>query len=138
VRELVEKTILEKYASPAVVLDEQADILYFHGNTGRYLTLPRGEPNFNIFNMVAGELHFRLSQTIEKVRHQKEPLQLEKIQARHNDSFLFLDLFFPRLHPKAIKRAGSCLNSRSERRASLPHRKLSPEKIRMTPISTFW
>jgi two-component system CheB/CheR fusion protein len=92
VRELVEKAILEKYASPAVLLDEQANILYFHGNTGRYLTLPSGEPNFNIFNMVAGELHFRLSQAIEKVRHQKEPLQLEKIQARHNDSFLFLDL----------------------------------------------
>jgi two-component system CheB/CheR fusion protein len=94
VRELVEKTILEKYASPAVLLDEQANILYFHGNTDRYLTLPRGEPNFNIFNMVAGELHFRLSQAIEKVRQEKEPLQLEKIQARHNDSFLLLDLFF--------------------------------------------
>ncbi|MEJ2100593.1 MAG: CheR family methyltransferase, partial [Desulfobacterales bacterium] len=92
VRELVERAIVEKYAFPAVLLDEQANILYFHGNTARYLALPSGEPNFNIFNMVAGELHFRLSQAIGKVRQQKEALLLEKIQVRYNDSFLLLDL----------------------------------------------
>jgi two-component system CheB/CheR fusion protein len=89
---LIEKAIMDKYPYPAVLLDDQANILYFLGDTSRFLMMPRGEADLNIFNMVSGELHYRLSQAVEKIQHQKEPLQLENIQTRHDDSFLSLDL----------------------------------------------
>jgi two-component system, chemotaxis family, CheB/CheR fusion protein len=104
VRELVEKTILEKYAHPAVLLDSQANIIYFHGDTSRYLSVPSGEPEFNIFRMVSGELHFRLTQALESVKRQKETLQLENIQARHDDGFLTLNLFLTPLSSEGRKK----------------------------------
>jgi len=92
VRDIVEQTILDKYAYPAVLIDDQADILYFHGNTGKFLAPPVGEPSFNVFAMTSGELHYRLAKAIEKVKRSGQPELLENLQARHNDSFLTLDV----------------------------------------------
>jgi two-component system, chemotaxis family, CheB/CheR fusion protein len=104
VRELVEQVMLKKYTYPAVLLDDQGDILYFHGNTGRYLSPPVGEPSFNVFNMVAGELHHRLSQSIESLKRERKPVQLENVQARHNDSYLSLDVSFTPVSPGGLKK----------------------------------
>jgi two-component system CheB/CheR fusion protein len=92
VRRVVEQAILKKYSPPAVLLDEQANILYFHGNTGRFLSPPMGEPDFNIMKMVEGELHCRLSQGIEQVKKNKDPLQLEGVQVRAGEGFLTLEV----------------------------------------------
>ena len=46
----------------------------------------------NIFNMVHGELHFRLSQAVEKVKESHSPVRIESIQVRHNDDFLSLGM----------------------------------------------
>jgi len=92
VREMVEQAILAKHAPPAVLIDGAADILYFHGESGRYLSPPVGEANLNIFNMVHGELHFRLSQAVEKVKESQAPIRIENVQVRHDDDFLSLGL----------------------------------------------
>ena len=94
-RELVERIILEKRSQPAVLINEASDILYFHGETERYLSPPMGEANLNLFNMVHGELYFRLSQAIEKVKENKEPVRIDTVQVRHNDDFLSLSLVCP-------------------------------------------
>ncbi len=91
-RDIVEQAILDKYNHPAVLIDDKADIHYFHGNTGRFLAPPVGEPSFNVFAMVSGELHYRLAQTIEKVKRSGEPEELENIQSRYNDGFLALNV----------------------------------------------
>jgi len=36
--QFVEKTLLEDYAPPCVIADQQGKILYLHGQTGKYLT----------------------------------------------------------------------------------------------------
>jgi len=92
VRGIVEEIILDKYAFPAVLIDDQAEILYFHGNTARFLAPPVGEPSFNLFKMVAGELNLRLVKAFEKVKRSGRPELLESIQVRHNDGFLKLDV----------------------------------------------
>lgn len=98
VQQLVEKTMLEKYASPSVLLDQKADILYFQGNTGRYLSPPRGEPNFNVFNMVDGELHMRISRGLEEVKKSKDnSLIVPGVHVRHNDDFIKLTVVLTKL-----------------------------------------
>ena len=92
VRDIVEQTILDKHTYPAVLIDDQGEILYFHGNTGRFLAPPVGEPSFNIFAMVSGELPYQLAKAVEKVKRSATPEHLENLQARHNDSFLRLDV----------------------------------------------
>jgi two-component system CheB/CheR fusion protein len=103
VQSLVEHAILKKYSPPAILIDEASDILYFHGNTGRYLSPPVGEANWNVFNMVGGGLHFRLSQAVEKVKKSKEAVRIDKAQVRHNDEFLSLALVCTPLSSKKDK-----------------------------------
>ena len=64
--QLAERAIMRNYAPPCVVVDEKFDILYFHGETDRYLTLPKGEPSFNILKMAREDLHYKLNTLLVK------------------------------------------------------------------------
>ncbi|MCF8128087.1 MAG: PAS domain-containing protein [Deltaproteobacteria bacterium] len=91
-RQLVEQTLLETHASPAVLINEEGEILYFHGETGRYLSPPKGAPGFHISKMARPELHSRLMEAMEKVKHNREPVWVEPFSIRQNDHFLSLGL----------------------------------------------
>ncbi len=41
ISELAERLILEQYAPPFVIINEKYDILYYHGETDRYLVSER-------------------------------------------------------------------------------------------------
>ena len=45
-----ERMILEEYAPPSAVTNEQGDILYLAGRAGRYLQVAAGAPTNNIFD----------------------------------------------------------------------------------------
>jgi two-component system CheB/CheR fusion protein len=62
-----------------------------------------GQPNFNIFNMAHGELHFRLSQAVEKAKENKEPVRIDNVEVRHNDEFLPLEVVCTPLTRKGDK-----------------------------------
>lgn len=104
VRDIVEQTILNKYAYPAVLIDDQGDILYFHGSTGQFLAPPVGEPVFNIFAMLSGELHYHIAKALEAVKRRGRPQQLEGLQARHNDNFLTLNVSLTPLSADSVKK----------------------------------
>ncbi len=44
VAQLANRVLLDHHTPAAVVVDRDGQIIYFHGNTGRYLDQPRGEP----------------------------------------------------------------------------------------------
>jgi two-component system CheB/CheR fusion protein len=71
IRELAERTILRTYAPPCVLVDENFDILYFHGDTERFLKLPEGEPGFNILKMAREELRYKLTAILQKASAEK-------------------------------------------------------------------
>ena len=60
VRTLMEKIILEEYAPPAVVFNSRYDILYLLGDTVKYLGMPKGEPSYNLFNLINEDLRPKL------------------------------------------------------------------------------
>jgi two-component system CheB/CheR fusion protein len=91
-RQTVQETLLRKYADSAVLLDENGEILYFHGHTGPYLSPPEGAPNFNIFNMTNGELYLRLSQGMKEARRKGKPVAIPEVHYRTNDHFATLEL----------------------------------------------
>ena len=49
--EIAVRTLLYHYSPVGALVNEQGDILYFLGSTGRYLQLPSGEATINIFRM---------------------------------------------------------------------------------------
>ena len=63
---VIERTLLENYAPPCIVINEQADIIYFSGRTGRYLEHPVGTPNINAISMARKSLRIDLRTAIHK------------------------------------------------------------------------
>jgi two-component system, chemotaxis family, CheB/CheR fusion protein len=62
--ELLGRVITEEFAPPAVAINEGGDILYFSGQTSRYLEPPAGAPNLNIFSMARKTLRLDLRTAI--------------------------------------------------------------------------
>lgn len=92
IRELAEKVILENYSPPCVLLNEKYEILYFSGNTDRFLTPPVGEASFNIFKMAREELRYKLSAALHKAIKQKTQVILENVPVKYNNSSLKINV----------------------------------------------
>lgn len=63
--------LLEQYSPAAVVINEDFEIVHFHGDTSAFLQPSAGEPSFNIMNMVSHEIRFSLKNAILKARNDK-------------------------------------------------------------------
>jgi two-component system CheB/CheR fusion protein len=72
VRNVMERIILEKYAPPSILINKRYDVLYLKGNTSKFLSLPEGGPNYNLFNMAQEDLRPKLLSVLNQaVRGQK-------------------------------------------------------------------
>ena len=91
-RQMVEQSLLETYSSPAVLINETGDILYLHGEAGRYLSMPAGAPVYNIFKMVRGELHNRIRAGVDAVKEAWEPVHIKEIHMVQEERLLRLSL----------------------------------------------
>ncbi len=67
-RSLVERTIMERYAPPGVLVDSRDEVRYFHGDTSRYLSPPRGEPSFQVEGMVLGDFQHQIHEVLAEAR----------------------------------------------------------------------
>ncbi len=49
--ELTNRVLLQTYAPASVITDEQGQLLYVHGDTGKYLRPAPGQPSLNVVEM---------------------------------------------------------------------------------------
>jgi two-component system CheB/CheR fusion protein len=93
VRELMGRIILDKYAPPSVLVNSRYEILYFQGNTDRYLAPPSGEPSFNILKMAREGLRHKLIAALRQAMKEKRTVSCQGVQLRQKtDGWLTLDL----------------------------------------------
>ncbi|MHC5082458.1 MAG: chemotaxis protein CheB [Planctomycetota bacterium] len=85
IRQMAERAILQNYAPPSVLIDEKLDILYFHGETDKYLTLPNGEPSFNILKMAREDLRYKLSNLLRKAAKEHSIIVSEGVKIKSKD-----------------------------------------------------
>ncbi len=71
---LADGLILQHFAAPTVLVNDQGDILYISGRTGKYLEPAAGKANMNIFAMVRDGLQYKLDGAFSKVVRQSEPV----------------------------------------------------------------
>ena len=57
---LAQKVLLERFAPPSVMVDSKGNILYFYGDTGRYLKPPQGQPVLSLAEMAREGLEHEL------------------------------------------------------------------------------
>ncbi len=63
---LADRKILEQYAPPGVVINENLDIVYFRGPSERYLRQTSGPATHNILRLARPELHPSLKTALEQ------------------------------------------------------------------------
>jgi len=64
-------------APPSIVVDEVGTILYAHGDLGRFLTFPTGEPQRPALDSVRPALATRVRSTVFQCRRLQEPVRVE-------------------------------------------------------------
>ena len=60
-QEVLGKVILDRYAPPCVLINDNYDILHFQGATDRFLAPPIGEPSYNLLKMAREGLRHKLA-----------------------------------------------------------------------------
>jgi len=68
---LADQLLLQHFSPPAVLVNDQGDILYINGRTGKYLEPAAGKANWNIFAMVREGLRYVLADTFQRAVRQK-------------------------------------------------------------------
>ncbi len=84
--------MMEEYAPPGVVVDEQDRILYFHGDTSRFLSPPRGEPSFELLKMARAPLADLLAELLHHTRRERRRLVRKGVNLACNGFPLTFDV----------------------------------------------
>ena len=71
--------LLQTYSPAAVMTNENGDILYISGRTGKYIEAAAGKANWNIFVMAREGLRYELSVAFQKALRQKETVTLKDV-----------------------------------------------------------
>ena len=66
--------------------------LFFHGDTGRYLTTPRGEPVFDLLRMARRDLVGDLTELLRAARRQKGQVMRQAARVYLENQVLQVDL----------------------------------------------
>lgn len=100
----VDQLILRHFAPPAVLTNDQGDILYVSGRTGKYLEPAAGRANWNIFVMARESLRYELSSGFQKSLRVREPVLLHGLHVNTNGHHQALDISIRHLdEPEALR-----------------------------------
>lgn len=101
---LADHLLLQTYAPAAVLTNDQGDILYISGRTGKYLEPAAGKANWNIFAMAREGLRFELTSAFRKALRQKEAITTRDIRIVGNGSDCAVNLTVQAIaEPEALK-----------------------------------
>jgi two-component system CheB/CheR fusion protein len=135
IQTLADQFLLQRFAPAAVLTNEEGDILYISGRTGKYLEPSSGKANWNIFAMARPGLRLELTGAFHRALRQDAAIVLKglrvgvnggtqavdvTVQALHEDSFLrgmvmvvFADMELPAA-AKGRKAPPAAANSQTE------------------------
>lgn len=77
-----DQVLLQVYAPAAVVVNDEGDIVYISGRTGKYLEPAAGKANWNFHAMVREGLRTPIGSALRQIGDQSEPLQLQTLQVQ--------------------------------------------------------
>jgi two-component system CheB/CheR fusion protein len=87
-----DRLLLQRYSPAAVLTNDQGDILYISGRTGKYLEPAAGKANWNIFAMAREGLGYELTGAFQKAVRQKGEATVRGIEIRGEGEAQTVDL----------------------------------------------
>ncbi|MBE0680875.1 MAG: PAS domain-containing protein [Anaerolineales bacterium] len=79
IQSLADSLLLQTYSPAAVMTNENGDILYISGRTGKYIEAAAGKANWNIFVMAREGLRYELSSAFQIALRKKETVTLKDV-----------------------------------------------------------
>jgi len=98
ISDLAEKLLSSVYVPPAVVVNRNKEIIYIHGETGRFLTPASGQPRWNIQEMAREGLGTPLTAAIRKAIADNSVVSYKGIQVGYNGGTQIVDITVQPLH----------------------------------------
>jgi chemotaxis methyl-accepting protein methylase len=94
---VADQLVLERYAPPALLVDDKGNILYVSGRTGKYLEPAAGKANWNIFAMAREDLRYELGNAFHRALEEKAFISVRGIKVGTNGGQQFVDFTVKRL-----------------------------------------
>jgi chemotaxis methyl-accepting protein methylase/chemotaxis response regulator CheB len=89
---LADQMVLARFSPPAVLVNDQGDILYVSGRTGNYLEPAAGKANWNIIAMAREGLRYELAGALQKARMKKCAVSVQGIKVGSGADSRFVDI----------------------------------------------
>ncbi|MFG0263532.1 MAG: chemotaxis protein CheB [Rhodopirellula sp. JB055] len=84
--------LLEKFLSPAILVNDKKEILHVFGGAGSYLSFSDGRPQNNLLNIILPELRSAISIALVQLRRDGNPVTVEQIPCVLNGEQCFLKI----------------------------------------------
>jgi two-component system CheB/CheR fusion protein len=92
IQSMADQIILQHYAPASVMINQEGDIIYITGRTGKYLEPAAGKANWNIYAMLRPELNKIFPGALRKARASNEPVVIKNIKVGTNGGVQFVDV----------------------------------------------
>jgi two-component system CheB/CheR fusion protein len=101
---LADQLLQKRFAPPAVLVNEQGDILYISGRTGTYLEPAAGKANWNVVVMAREALRYDLASALARVHRKKGTVTVRGINLEVGAAARSVDLMVQALEePKELR-----------------------------------
>jgi two-component system CheB/CheR fusion protein len=88
----IERLLIEEYAPASAIINEQGDVVYFAGDTGRFLKTPAGTPNNKLILMARENLRLELRTLIHRAISTGQQVTRENIRVKSSRDTFQIDL----------------------------------------------
>jgi chemotaxis methyl-accepting protein methylase len=89
---LADQLLQSRFAPPAVLVNDQGDILYISGRTGKYLEPAAGKANWNVLAMAREGLRYDLTAALQKIHRKKGMITVRGVRIDASPSARFVDI----------------------------------------------
>ncbi len=101
---MADQLVLERYAPPAVLVNDQGNILYVSGRTGNYLEPAAGKANWNIFAMAREGLRYELGNAFHQALGQEAAVVVRGLKITAQGGRHCVDVAIQRLEQPEVLR----------------------------------
>ena len=95
---LADQLVLQSYAPPAVLTNDEGDIFYVSGHTGKYLEPAAGKANWNLFAMAREGLRYELTGAFKEALRKKGGMTLAGLTFGTNGGTQWLNVTIRRIN----------------------------------------
>jgi two-component system, chemotaxis family, CheB/CheR fusion protein len=103
IRREVDRTLMDKYCPPTIVVDNGMKIIQFRGNVAPFLDPVPGEASLDLFRMLRASLEMPLRSTINDVKTSNSAIRKEGILFQGSGQAAFLNLEVVPLSGSAVR-----------------------------------